>query len=328
MTARLPGNDLVGLLDATAAVGWLLRSEEPAIRYLTRQGVLGEGAALDPEEFFAGRLVRGLLAGQGLDGGFGGHPYKKWGGAHWRLVSLVELGVPAGTPQALTAAETVLGWLTGKGHRRGIKVIDGLVRRCASQEGNALAVCSRLGIAEDPRVELLARWLVEWQWPDGGWNCDPRASGRRSSFHESLAPAWGLHEYAQTTGSAWAADAAQRAAQLFLEHRLFRSLGSGEVIDEKWLALRYPPYWHYDVLQALLVLGRLGKLDDDRVDEALEVVVQHRRADGLWHANGSWWRPPGSAAAAEVVDWGRRGPNEMITLNALRVLRMAGRPLA
>jgi hypothetical protein len=26
-----------------------------------------------------------------------------------------------------------------------------------------------------------------------------------------------------------------------------------------------------------------------------------------------------------VVDWGRRGPNEMITLNALRVLRMAGR---
>jgi hypothetical protein len=25
----------------------------------------------------------------------------------------------------------------------------------------------------------------------------------------------------------------------------------------------------------------------------------------------------------EVVDWGRRGPNEMITLNALRVLRDA-----
>lgn len=27
----------------------------------------------------------------------------------------------------------------------------------------------------------------------------------------------------------------------------------------------------------------------------------------------------------EVVDWGRNGPNEMITLNALRVLKAAGR---
>jgi hypothetical protein len=27
----------------------------------------------------------------------------------------------------------------------------------------------------------------------------------------------------------------------------------------------------------------------------------------------------------EVVDWGRNGPNEMLTLNALRVLKSAGR---
>jgi hypothetical protein len=311
--------------DVATAVEWLLGSSEPAVRYLTRRDVLGEDAPLDRDEFFAGPLVSGLLSGQEPDGGFGGHPYKKWGGAHWRLVSLVELGVPAGTPQALAAAETVLAWLTGKGHVRGVKVIDGLARRCASQEGNALAVCSRLGLAEDPRVELLARSLVDWQWPDGGWNCDLRASGRRSSFHETLPPVWGLHEYAQATGAAWAADAAKRAAELFLEHRLFRSLRTGEVINETWLAFRYPPYWHYDVLQALLVLGRLGRLGDPRADEALDVVARKRRADGLWHADGYWWRPAGSATAAEVVDWGRRGPNEMITLNALRVLRAAGR---
>ena len=102
--------------EAAPAVDWLLDSSEPAIRYLTRRDVLGEDAAPDPEELLAGPLVRGLLGGQAPDGGFGGHPYKKWGGAHWRLVSLVELGVPAGTPQALAAAEPVLAWLTGKGH--------------------------------------------------------------------------------------------------------------------------------------------------------------------------------------------------------------------
>ena len=34
-----------------------------------------------------------------------------------------------------------------QGHRSRIQTIDGLVRRCGSQEGNALAVCCRLGLA-------------------------------------------------------------------------------------------------------------------------------------------------------------------------------------
>jgi len=35
--------------------------------------------------------------------------------------------------------------------------------------------------------------------------------------------------------------------------------------------------------------------------------------------------PAGGSVTPEVVDWGRVGPNEMITLNALRVLRAADR---
>jgi hypothetical protein len=68
-------------------------------------------------------------------------------------------------------------------------------------------------MAADPRAELLAYSLVAWQWPDGGWNCDLGASGRRSSFHESLAPAWGLHEYGLATGATWAQQGAARAAE-------------------------------------------------------------------------------------------------------------------
>jgi hypothetical protein len=309
---------------ADSAVEWLLASQEPAIVYLARRDVLGEIVRPDSATILAGPKVRALLRGQRADGGFGGHPYKKWTGAHWRLVSLVELAAPPGEPRLLAAAERVLHWLTGTGYRRALKVIDGLVRRCASQEGNALAVSCRLGLAADPRVELLAGSLVEWQWPDGGWNCDPRATGRRSSFHESLAPAWGLHEYWLATGAEWAREAAHRAADLFLDHRLFRSLGSGEVINRVWLVLHYPPYWHYDFLQALVVLARLGRVNDARADEALELLISRRRGDGLWQPGGYWWKRPGAATQAEAVDWGRGGPDEMITLNALRVLRSAG----
>jgi hypothetical protein len=311
-------------VDSSRAVEWLLASAEPAIRFLTRRDLLGEAVEADPEEILAGPLVRGLFSGQQPDGSFGGHPYKKWTGAHWRLISLVELCIPAREPRALAAAETVLGWLTAKGHVRGVKVIGGLPRRCASQEGNALAVCCRLGLAADPRVEQLARSLVGWQWPDGGWNCDPRASGRRSSFHESLAPMWGLHEYAVATGARWAREAAERTSELFLEHRLYRSLQTGEAIHQSWLVPHFPPYWHYDVLQALVILARLGKLDDPRAADGLELLGGLRRPDGRWWPGGYWWRAPGSSVHAEAVDWGRRAPSEPITLNALRVLRAAG----
>ncbi len=308
-----------------AGIEWLLGSKEPAIRYLTRRDVLRQTVEPEFEAILKGPIVRKLLSGQLANGGFGGHPYRKWTGAHWRLVSLVELCVPAGQPQAMAAAETVLDWLTGAAHRRGVDVINGLARRCASQEGNALAVCCRLGMAGDPRVELLARSLVGWQWPDGGWNCDVTASGRRSSFHETLPTIWGLHAYAQATGATWASTAADRAAELLLEHRLFRSLRTGDPIRRQWLVLHYPPYWHYDVLQAMVVLGRLGKLGDQRTSDGLELLLQLRRPDGRWEAGGAWWQPPGAARQPEVVNWSRAGGNEMITLNALRVLRMAGR---
>jgi hypothetical protein len=303
------------------AVSWLLSSAEPAVRLLARRDLLGQDI-VHTREVLDGAVVRTLLSGQCHDGGFGVHPYRKWTGAHWRLVSLVELGIPPGEPRAVRAAGTVLDWLTGQEHRSSVVTVGGLARCHASQEGNALAVCSRLGLGRDPRVELLAESLIRWQWPDGGWNCDPRATGRRSSFHESLAPAWGLFEYWQATGEPDARQAALRTAELFLEHRLFRSLHNGEVIRRDWLTLHYPPYWHYDILQSLLVLSRMRLTGDLRCCDALAVLDRRPRPDGRWQPGAYWWKPLGTPrGTVEVIDWGRSAPSEMITLNALRILR-------
>ncbi len=325
-----------------AAIEWLLQSRDPSVRYWTRVDVLGESpdtpaVRVARAEIPRGARVRKLLAGQGAGrrknqslarhaGGFGVHPYKKWNGAHWRLVSLVELGIPANDPRVRAAADQVLGWLTSDEHRARIKTIDGRTRRCGSQEGNALAVCSRLGLVDDARVRGLARDLIAWQWKDGGWNCDVTPSARHSSFYESLAPLWGLIEYHRATGDTDALGAANRAAELFLAHRLFRSSRTGKVINPNWLKLHYPLYWHYDILQALVILARLRPLDDPRMQEALDLIEAKRLPNGCWKAEAFYWVPPGKRGAnVDVVDWGRKGANEMITLNALRVLKSAGR---
>ena len=133
---------------------------------------------------------------------------------------------------------------------------------------------------------------------------------------------WGLYEVWRATGDEDARRAANRTAELFLEHRLFRSLASGEAMNPSFTVLHYPPYWHYDVLQALVVLARMGRAADPRAREAVELLEQKRLPTGRWRSGGRWWKPPGSTGSnVEVVDWGRTGPNEMITLNALRVLK-------
>jgi hypothetical protein len=103
-------------------------------------------------------LVRTLLTDSAST-----RPYAKWSGAHWRLVSLVELGVPPGQPDAVALCDLVLNyWATPRRLAR-VPVVNGLARRCASQEGNAVAAACRLGLADDPRVTVLVEHLLEWQ---------------------------------------------------------------------------------------------------------------------------------------------------------------------
>lgn len=310
------------------AVAWLLDEGGPAVRLLSRRDVLGGPPAEPPDDVLADDLVAGLLAGQEHDGGFGVHPYRKWSGGFWRLVSLAELGTPGDDPRVLALVSHVLTWLTGPTRHTRDRVVDGLTRHCATQDGLGLAAVCRLGHAGDPRAEQLARWLVRWQWPDGGWNCDVRANGRRSSVHETHGPIDGLVAYSDATGATWARESADAAVELLLDHRVLeavRPAAAGEVLHPSMLRLRYPAYWHYGLLRGLVVLARAEAVGDPRTAGARDRLYARRATDGRWPSDGAWWRRPGAHGSnVEVVDWGRAHDNAMLTLQALIVRRAAG----
>jgi hypothetical protein len=185
-------------------------------------------------------------------------------------------------------------------------------------EGNALAACSRLGLARKKQVRHLVDVLLRAQWPDGGWNCDVNPTARRSSFHESLAPIFGLVEYHRATGDRDALDAAHRAGELLLSHSLYRS-STGATIHPEWERIHWPHYWHYDFFNGLRVLALLKRLDDPRAADALALLQARGRSDGSWRAGGHrYWRRPGAPAQAEAVDWG--DAHEIVTPAALAIL--------
>lgn len=323
----------------------LLASPEPSIRYQAHALALGEDPASPwmqalQEEIRAAPRTRALLSIHGGDGPVGPgdrrpHPYAKWYGAHWTLARLADLGYPPGDATLLPFREQVLDWLLGNKHRSAIRALDGRVRRCASQEGNALFALLRLGLA-DERCDRLAADLVSWQWPDGGWNCDKNPAADTSSFMETLIPLRALALHARVTGSAESGAAARRAAEVFLTRRMFRRRADGSVIRQEFIKLHYPCYWHYDILFGLKVMAEAELIGDERCAEALDLLESKRLADGGFPAEGKYWRPasleqlagPRRPSGCELVEWGpvsARRSNPWVTVEALGVLRAAGR---
>ena len=305
------------------AVDWLLASDEPGIRMQARRDLLGEKGKVAADEILAGPMVRRLLAGQKADGGFGGHPYHKWTGVHWRLVSLVELGAPAGTPALNAALNRDLDWIVAAEAPTARMHIAGVQRVHASMHANSIACATRLGMARDERVRRLVGWLVETQWADGGWNCDRDPRAHHSSFYESVLAMGALADFARETSDADAAQASRRAAEFFLTHHVYKSHTTGQPGHPKWLKLRYPEYWHYDYLHGLVMLMRAGALPDARAQDALDLLRQQRQPDGRWvPAGAQYWRGT-TGTYGDPAGWSATSASQMLTLNALRVLRAA-----
>jgi hypothetical protein len=84
-------------------------------------------------------LVRALLSWRTPDGRSRFKPYTKWYGAHWILSLLADLGYPAGDESIRPMMDqTFEEWLSEFHLRNYVRMINDRVRRCASQEGNAI----------------------------------------------------------------------------------------------------------------------------------------------------------------------------------------------
>ena len=92
------------------------------------------------------------------------------------------------------------------------------------------------------------------------------------------------------------------------------------MIDPSWLQFSFPTGTSTTSCAASSTCGTRASTPDDRVTEAIDVVVANRDADGRWPLQNV------HAGAADLeMDPGEGEPSRWNTLRASRVLSWAGR---
>jgi hypothetical protein len=204
----------------------------------------------------------------------------------------------------------------------------GGVRRCASQEGLAIWYLHELGLA-DERADVLVSRLVDYQWPDGGWNCDKAPAARTSSVQETLLPLRGLAMHIRSGQVAPAArDAVDRAAHFLLDRRLLWRRHDGAPIQHTWgrdpMRIQWPIRF-YDILSALTVMAEIDRVDNPGCADALGILAAKRLKTGGYPAEVRTAKTVDTVTSGGTfADWGPTGraqANPYVSIDATRVLR-------
>ena len=309
-----------------AVLDWLMEGD-PAIRWQTMRDLCGapeqEWKAeqrLTSQQGWGSRL---LAQQDPAEGSWGGGIYTpKWTSTTYTLLALRGIGIPRDCPPAQRGARLVLDRLLGKRNDAAFaqKLAD--CDRCIVGMVLQLAVYFMI---EDARVELIVENLLEERMPDGGWNCRRKRKPypHHSSFHTTFNVLEGLRDFLELRVSPLHLEvcAAEKGAlELMLQHRLFRSDKTGQVIKEVFTRMVYPCRFHYDVLRGLEYFARAGAERDPRLSEAIELLEERRQADGRW---------PNQYKYSGVVFFDMEklgGGGRWNTLRALRVLQWWEQP--
>lgn len=299
-----------------AIIDWLLEGD-PAIQYQTRRDLLDE----ERPDIRARIATEGwgarFLAARNPDGSWGDRFYQpKWISSHYTLLDLKTLCVAPDHPLIRDSIRDIFADL--KGPDGGILCNRGNETSDVCVNGMVLNYASYFGMPED-QLKSVVDFLLTEHMADGGFNCQSNRSGaHHSSLHSTLSVLEGIQEYADTSYRYRLGElqqAAAKARDFILLHRLFKSDHTGQIINKSFLKLSFPTRWYYNILRCLDHFRVAGAPWDDRMADAFGVLMSKRRPDGRW---------PLQAAHPGQVHFKMeepRQPSRWNTLLAMRVLK-------
>jgi hypothetical protein len=300
-------------------IDWLLEGDV-SIQYQVHRDLLGSERTDLRERIANEGWGARFLGFRKKQGHWGQRFYQpKWISTHYTLLDLKHLAIAPDHPDIRQSIEAVLRTL--KGPDGGILPI-GADQKCdVCVNGMFLNYAAYFRMEESDLASIVDFLLAE-HMRDGGFNCNSNGIGAvHSSMHTTISVLEGILEY-ERNGYRYRLEdlheAVTQSREFLLQHRLYQSDRTGEVIDKKWLMLSYPSRWKYDILRALDYFQAAGIGFDPRMQDALDVLMKKRRKDHTWPVQA---RHPGQTHF-DMEATG--GPSRWNTLRALRVLKQYG----
>jgi len=293
---------------------WLMQGD-PAVRWQVMRDLL----ACSPDQVATERARVAtdgwgarLLAMQDPDGRWAGGTYSpKWTSTTYTLLLLQRLGLNRGDPRALAGCRQL--WDSASWFDGGLN----LAKTIREPETCITAMLVLLAASfghDDARVDSVVKWLLAQQLDDGGWNCESiRRGSTHGSFHTTISVLEALHAYQHHQGEVAVGSAMSAGREFFLEHRLYRSHRTGDVVHHGFTRFPFPPQWHFDIMRGLEHFIAAQAPRDERLGDSIDEFRRTGRSDGTWptfkrFAGREWFRMETS------------GPSRWSTLRARRAL--------
>jgi hypothetical protein len=300
--------------DENGIIAWLM-SGDVAIQYQVERDLIGQERPDLRSRIVAEGWGERFLQARQKEGYWGRGFYQpKWISTHYTLLDLRNLCISPDQPEIRESIAQIFEHDMGRDG--GANPSKTIVQSDVCINGMLLNYAAYFGT---PAASLnpMIDFLVGTQMPDGGFNCQSNRQGAvHSSLHTTLSVLEGIHEYLSNGYTYRARELEQiacMAREFMLQHRLFRSDKTGEIISPNFLMLSYPGRWFYDILRALDYLRAAGVEYDPRMQDALDVLTKKRRKDGVW---------PLQRKISGLTHFDMEKPGQPSRWNTLRALRV------
>jgi hypothetical protein len=314
LLSLLRGSEISIIYDTV--VHWLLEGDV-AIQYQVQRDLLDSHIPALRERITSEGWGARFLRFRRDNGHWGRGFYQpKWRSTHYTVLDLKHLGFSPDHPKLMEFVDMILR--DQKGEDGGVNPSKTIKQSDVCVNGMALNYGSYFN-SQETALHSIVDFLIEQHMPDGGFNCESNRKGAvHSSLHSTVSVLEGILEYTEN-GYAYRKDELERAAaearEFVLQHELFRSDRTGEIIDKRMLMLSYPSRWRYDILRALDYFQAAGVPYDSRMQPALDVLMKKRRRDDRWPLQA---KNPGQTHF-DMEETG--GASRWNTLRSLRVLK-------
>jgi hypothetical protein len=315
-------------------IRWLLKEDQPSIRYLTLRELFGQSKN-DSEVKFAKENItkegwaKDILEGQTPEGYWVRERslfQPKYTATFWMILILSDLGLTKEDPKVNKAAQL---WMNHSQTKDGGFGMTGKAKEghlCIT--GNTARALVKFGYEDHPKTRSAFRWLVENQAEKGGWSCWNFGGRHTGRDLDSWEPLSAFAVYPRQKWTRKMKLAVERAAEFYLERELHILPKGGRY--EPWYRFHYPNHYYYDLLVGLNVMTALGYSNDKRLGFALSLLKKKRRSDRRWNLDAinpdpesgqARWdkKHPKKATIPFALETPGR-PSKMITLTALKVL--------